>query len=296
MTDDGRYDLYIGDRSFSSWSLRGWLMLECFGIAHRTHLVGLYDGTLAADLVPLAPARQVPVLRTPEGIVIGDSLAIAETLAERHPGAGHWPAEPDARALARWMVAEMHSGYAALRGECPMQLISSWQGFRPSETVRADLARIEALWSLARGRHGADGPWLFGAYCLADVFLAPVAARIAGYGLPVSGAAQAYVAQVLAAPAFRQWRAMALTRSYAPRPYARDLPEAPWPGPTPRPARAVSGSEARNTACPYSGLPVSHVLEMDGQRWGFCNAFCRDKTVADPHAWPAFVAMVAAQG
>lgn len=85
------YDLYIGDRTHSSWSLRGWLMLEAFGLPFRTRMVGLYSGTMASDLAPVAPARLVPAMRTPDGIAVGDTLAMAETLAERHPEAGLWP-------------------------------------------------------------------------------------------------------------------------------------------------------------------------------------------------------------
>lgn len=225
------YDLFLGDRMFSSWSLRGWLMLEKFGLPHRVHMVGLYDGTMAQDLADLAPARLVPVMRDAEGIVVGDSLAMAETLAERHPQAGLWPADPAARALARWMVAEMHSGFGALRGACPMQLRGQYRGFVPSDAVRADLARIGELWALARARHGQDGPWLFGAYSLADVFYAPVAARIAGYDLPVDEAAAGYVRAHMADPAFVQWRAAGLEKTYDPVPYDLPLELAPWPEP-----------------------------------------------------------------
>ncbi len=225
------YDLYIGDQAFSSWSLRGWLMFEKFGIPFRSHMMGLYSGTLQQDLAPLAPARTVPVMRSPEGVVVGDSLAMAETLAERHPEAGLWPSDAAARGLARMLVAEMHAGFGALRGECPMQLLRQWQGFKPSQAVLEDLARIEALWALARARHGGKGPWLFGAYCLADVFYAPVAARIAGYDLPVSPEARAYVAAHLADPAFRAWRAEGLKKSYDPLPYDQGLASADWPGP-----------------------------------------------------------------
>lgn len=286
------YDLHIGDRTFSSWSLRGWLVFTKFGLPCRVRMTGLYSGRLAEDLEPLAPARFVPVMRTPDGIVCGDTLAMAETLAERHPQAGLWPADPAARALARWMVAEMHSGFGALRSDCPMQLLHRYEGFAPSDAVLADVARIESLWSLARDRHGDGGPWLFGAYSLADVFYAPVAARIAGYGLPVGEEAAAYVALTLADTEFRQWRAQGLTISYDPVPYAMDLPTAPWPGPSPRPARAVEGTGAENAACPYSGKPVTDVLEIDGRRIGFCNPGCRDKTVNDPEAWPAFMALL----
>jgi glutathione S-transferase len=223
------YDLYIGDRSFSSWSLRGWLMLEKFGLPYRLHMVGLYTGTMAQDLAPLAPARLVPVLRTPEGIVVGETLAIAETLAERHPEAGLWPDDPAARAFARWLAAEMHAGFAALRSECPMQLLRVYEGFTPSEALRADLARLETLWSHARHRFGATGPWLFGRYTLADVFFAPAAARIAGYALPASPAAQDYVAAHLADPALRAWRAEGQKVSHEPEPYEIELPSRDWP-------------------------------------------------------------------
>ncbi|KQI69118.1 glutathione S-transferase [Loktanella sp. 3ANDIMAR09] len=286
------YDLFIGDRTFSSWSLRGWLMLAAFDLPYRSHMVGLYSGTMAADLADLAPARTVPVLRTPQGHVVTDSIAMAETLAEAHPQAGLYPADPGARALARSLVAEMHSGFAALRGDCPMMVAHGWQGFAPKPGVLADLARLETLWALARARHGAGGPWLFGRYSLADVFYAPVALRIATYDLPVSDAAQAYVAAHLNDPLIRQWRAMGLTQRYDPMPYAMDLPERPWPGPAPLHARAVDQGTAENRTCPHSGDPVTHLMTMDGRTFGFCNAFCRDKTVADPAAWPKFMAMV----
>jgi len=224
------YDLFIGDQSFSSWSLRGWLMFEKFGLPVRTHMVGLYDGTMAGDLADLAPARLVPVMRTPDGIVVGETLAMAETLAERHPDAGLWPDNPGARATARWLVSEMHAGFGALRGDCPMQLLKIYQGFTPSDAVKADLARLETLWILARTSHGTDSPWLFGRYTLADVFFAPVAARIAGYDLPVSAAARAYVDAHLADPSLREWRTRGLQKSYDPEPYALDLPSRAWPG------------------------------------------------------------------
>ncbi|MEM7598226.1 MAG: glutathione S-transferase [Pseudomonadota bacterium] len=225
------YDLFIGDRTFSSWSLRGWLMFAKFGLPVRVHMVGLYSGTMAEDLAPLAPARLVPVMRDTDGVVIGDTLAMAETLAERHPAAGLWPQDPAARALARWMVSEMHSSFTELRGDCPMQLQHQISGFAPSDAVMADLARIEELWSLAKTRFGADGPWLFGDYSLADVFYAPVTARIAGYDLPVGDLAKAYVATTIADPEFRAWRAEGLKVTYDPFPYHADKPTAPWPSP-----------------------------------------------------------------
>jgi glutathione S-transferase len=194
-------------------------------------MIGLYDGTVSEDLADLTPARLVPVMRTPDGVVVGDTLAMAETLAERHPEAELWPSDPAARGLARWMVAEMHSGFGALRSACPMQLLHQYEDFPVTPEIQADLDRIEPLWSLARERHGVDGPWLFGAYTLADVFYAPVAARIAGHGLSLGAEAQAYVEAHLNDEAFREWREEGLKKSYDPVPYAMDLPTVPWPGP-----------------------------------------------------------------
>lgn len=282
------YDLYIGDRSFSSWSLRGWLMFEKFNIPHRTHMLGLYCGTLQQELAQLAPARLVPVIRTPGGDVVGDTFAIAEVLAERHPDAGLWPADETARILARWLVAEMHSGFGALRSECPMQLLHQYSDFTVSPEVQADLDRLQELWSLARTRHGAAGPWLFGSYSLADAYYAPVAARIAGFNLPVDKATATYVTEHLKDPAFRKWRAMGLTKTYDPMPYTINGATRAWPLARLN-AKAVNTGTPENENCPYSGKAVTHLLELDGRIFGFCNAFCRDKTVADPEAWPDFM-------
>lgn len=223
------YDLYIGDRSFSSWSLRGWLMLKAFDLPFNTHMVGLYSGTMQQDLASVAPARTVPVLRTPEGFVLSDSLAIAETLVERHPEVAMLPKDPAARALARNLIAEMHSGFSALRGDCPCIMTHVWEGFLPSQSVLADVERIEFLWNLARSRHGADGPWLFGNYTLADVFYAPVAMRMTTYGLPISEVSQTYVAAHLSDPNFLNWQREALKEVHDPCPYDLGLPKAPWP-------------------------------------------------------------------
>ncbi len=203
-------------------------MLEKFGLPYRTHLVGLYAGTMAADMAHLAPARLVPALQLPDGTVVGESMAIAETLAERHPEAGLWPKDAAARATARMLCAEMAAGFSALRSACPMQLQHVNKGFQPSDQTRADLARIEALWTHARS-FAIEGPWLFGAYSLADAFYAPVCARITGYDLPVSDAARAYCGTTLADPAFQAWRAEGLKVTYDPFPYDMGTPTAEWP-------------------------------------------------------------------
>ncbi|MQQ09740.1 glutathione S-transferase [Epibacterium sp. SM1979] len=223
------YELFIGDRLFSSWSMRGWLMLRKFDLPHQVHMIGLYSGTMAADMEPLAPAKLVPTLRTSAGVVVGESLAMAETLAEENPDAGLWPTDPAARATARWLCAEMVGGFSALRGECPMQLRHVWQGFSVSDAVQKDLDRLATLWAHARRFSDGKGPGLFGSYSLADVFYTPVAARIIGYGLPVSDEDRAYCLTLLSDPAVKDWRAEALKTTYDPMPYDLALTHVSWP-------------------------------------------------------------------
>ncbi|MGQ0611437.1 MAG: glutathione S-transferase N-terminal domain-containing protein [Paracoccaceae bacterium] len=285
------YDLVIGDRAYSSWSLRGWLLFDAFGIPVRTHSARLYTDELPTLLKSYPPARTAPTMRTPDGVVVPETIAIAEELASRHPEAGLWPADPRARAVARVLAAEMHAGFGALRSHCPMNLRVSYTDCAPPEAVLADLARLELIWDWARDQTGAE-VWLCGEYSAADAFFAPVASRIATYNLPAGPRAMAYVQAHLAHPSFRRWRAMGLVDGADQDFYRRDYPRRPWPGPTPLPARAADGTAAENAVCPYSGGPVTHVLEISGRRFGFCNAFCRDKTAADPEAWPAFMALM----
>ncbi|MBA3323879.1 MAG: glutathione S-transferase [Rhodobacteraceae bacterium] len=224
------YTLAIGDRAYSSWSLRGWLAFAAFGIEVDTVDLPMDSPEFAAGLAAFAPARTVPALRIDGVGVLWDTLAIAETLAERHPEVAFWPEDAGDRALARALAAEMHAGFAPLRRACPMDLRAAYAGFEPDAAVRADLDRIEALWAAPHARGGpARGPWLFGAHSLADVFYAPVASRIATYDLPVGSAAQDYVAAHLSHPAFRAWRAAASADPRRP-PAGEGLAERPWPG------------------------------------------------------------------
>ena len=285
------YDLVIGDRAYSSWSLRGWLLFDAFGLPVKLHTARLYTDELPTLLKQFHPGKTAPTMRTPDGIVVPETIAIAEELASRHPEAGIWPADPKARAVARVLAAEMHAGFGALRSHCPMNLRVSYEDCAPPQAVLDDLARLEVIWDWARAETGAE-VWLAGDYSAADAFFAPVATRIATYNLPVSDRAMDYVQAHLAHPSFRRWRAMGLVDGADQEFYRRPYPLRPWPGPVPMAARAVEGTEAENAACPYSGKPVTHVLEMQGRRFGFCNAFCRDKTVADPEAWPAFMALL----
>lgn len=282
------YDLVIGDRAYSSWSLRGWLLFDAFDIPVKLHVARLYTDELPNLLKDFFPGKTAPTMRTPDGVVVPETIAIAEELASRHPNAGLWPADPKARAIARVLAAEMHAGFTALRSHCPMNLRVSYTDCAPPPEVLADLRRLETLWAWAQKQTGST-PWLCGAYSAADAFFAPVASRIATYNLPVNAQATAYVQTHLAHPSFRRWRAMGMVDGADQEFYRRDYPRRPWPGPTPLPARPVDGTQAENTACPYSGAPVTHVLELQGRRFGFCNAFCRGKTAADPEAWPKFM-------
>lgn len=284
------FTLYLGDRTYSSWSLRGWLLFEKFGLtADMKFLDFTQAGTIASQIPQHSPARTVPTLITEDGAIISESLAIAEELATRHPKAGIWPNDPVARATARSLAAEMTSGFTALRSACPMNLSTSFQGMQPTDAVLSDLARLELVWSAARSKTNSDTAWLCGDYSAADAFFAPVAARIAGYGLTVNAQAQAYVAAHLADPAFRRWRAMGQATGLYLERYAQDLAQAPWPGPALLPARATDTGSPQNKTCPYSGKDITHLAEIDGRIYGFCNAFCRNKTVADAAAFPAFV-------
>jgi glutathione S-transferase len=282
------YELALGDRTYSSWSLRGWLLLEKFNLPVNVHTARMYSQGFTDMLADFAPARLVPAMKF-DGIVVQDTIAMAETLAERHPDANMWPKDPAARALARNLVAEMHSSFTDLRTDCVMNLRRYYPDFKPSDAVLNDTARIEQLWALARKNYGANGPWLFGQYSIADAFYAPVATRFASYNLPRNKVSEAYIQTHLSDPAFRRWRAMGLAENYVQPGYDLDLPEGTWPGPTPLPAKAVDQGPSENTHCPYSGKPVTDFLELEGRIFGFCNPFCRDKTVADAQAWPDFI-------
>jgi glutathione S-transferase len=225
------YDLVIGDRAYSSWSLRGWLLFDAFGIPVKTHLARLYSDELPTMLRDYAPAKTAPTMRTPDGVVVPETIAIAEELASRHPEAGIWPQDPKARAVARVVAAEMHAGFGALRSHCPMNLRVSYTDCAPPAEVLADLARLETVWAWAKAQTG--GAWLAGDYSAADAFYAPVAARIAGYNLPVSPQAMTYVQAHLAHTSFRRWRAMAQVDGADQDHYRRPWPRRPWPGPTP---------------------------------------------------------------
>lgn len=226
------YELALGDPGYSSWSMRGWLLFERFNIPVTPRFARLGSEDFKAMMLDFAPARSVPAVNFGD-VTIADSLTIAEELASRHPEAGIWPKAPAHRAVARALAAEMHSGFISLRRACPMDLREAFVARPVDDAVRANLRRLEYIWDHARRVCNSDGPWLCGDYCAADAFFAPVAARIAGFDLPVSGSAAAYVQAHLRDPSFRRWREIALADG-PPRPkFTLDHPRRAWPDPTP---------------------------------------------------------------
>lgn len=201
--------LVIANKLYSSWSLRPWLMLRQAGIAFDEVLIPLDRPDTAERIRRYSPAGRVPVLVDGD-VTVWDTLAILEYAAERWPEAGVWPADPAARALARSISAEMHSGFTALRSTCHMNLGRRFGPRDRGPEIAADVARIEGMWRDARSRFGGDGPFLFGAFSGADAMYAPVATRLDTYSIPVSEDARAYMDAIFALPAFKAWRDAAL--------------------------------------------------------------------------------------
>jgi glutathione S-transferase len=200
-----RYHLIMGNQAYSSWSLRGWLLLEPFDLDFSHEVVPLYVPEYADFVTANYPANTVPTLQVFDGAdktVIWDSLAIAEFLHEQHPQAGIWPAGMQARAATRSLCAEMHSSYDTLRSAMPMNVRREYKTFTPDAEAQADIDRIEALWAWAASKWGGAGPYLFGErFCAVDAFFAPVASRFHTYGVALQPDSQRYVDALLNHPA-----------------------------------------------------------------------------------------------
>lgn len=225
------YQLYIGDKTYSSWSLRAWLIFVKFDIDFTEHFVDLGKAPGRDQIAHLIYPRTVPTMITPDGALVTESLAIAEELASLHPNIPMWPVDPAARAVARSITSEMHAGFSALRNEHPMNLRTAFTGVEPSEAVLAEIERLEQLWDWARKTSTGPGPWLFGDFTIADAFYAPIAMRLAGYGLPVSDPAKAIVETHLNDPHIREWRRIGLTQGRELKRYWQTWEKTDWPGP-----------------------------------------------------------------
>ncbi|WP_083834008.1 MULTISPECIES: glutathione S-transferase family protein [Azospira] len=200
--------LVIGNKNFSSWSLRPWLLLKQAGLPFREIPVRLRQADTKAQILAHSPSGKVPALIDGD-LTVWDSLAICEYLAEK-ASLNHvdlWPADPKARAEARSVSAEMHSGFAALRQQMSMEVAASRPGEGQTPEVLADIARIAALWTSCRERFAAAGPFLFGDFSVADAMYAPVAFRFHTYGVELPPLAAAYRDTLLALPAMQEWAA-----------------------------------------------------------------------------------------
>lgn len=200
------FTLVIGNRNYSSWSLRAWLALAATGAEYDEIVIPLRQADTRENILRHSPSGKVPVLRHGD-TVIWDSLAIAEYLAEHIPDAGLWPSGIEARAAARAVSAEMHAGFVALRRNMPMNIRAGVAKATPdlADDVQLDVNRIEAIWRDCRQRFGGGGEFLFGGFTIADAMYAPMASRFATYGIAIEDTAQAYVEAVLGHPMMVEW-------------------------------------------------------------------------------------------
>ena len=215
--------LVIGNKNYSSWSLRPWIAMKVAGIAFDEKVIPLYEPGSREEVLKYSPAGKVPVLIDGEAHV-WESLAILEHLAEKFPAAGLWPKDAAARSHARVVASEMHAGFTALRRNCPMNMWLPPKARPLPDEVTPDVARIETLWADCRARFGKGGAFLFGAFGAADAMYAPVVARFHNYGIPVSDVARAYMDAVTALPAWKEWCAAALKEPWVMRHNEPDWP------------------------------------------------------------------------
>lgn len=196
--------LSIGNKSYSSWSLRPWILLRTLGIPFEETVIPMYRPDTKAAMLAASPNGKVPALRDGD-VLVSESIAILEYVAELFPERPVWPRDRAARALARAISAEMHAGFAPLRRACPTNFRRTPKPIPVSAEVRADVDRVEDLWADARARFGEGGPFLFGAFSAADAMYAPVVNRLHAYAMPVRPETRAYMEAVMALPAWRDW-------------------------------------------------------------------------------------------
>lgn len=205
--------LVIGNKNYSSWSMRPWLALRGSNIAFEEEFIPLYTGQADKErILGFTGSGKVPVLVDGD-ITVWDSLSIIEYAAERFPEAKLWPENRAGRAHARSICAEMHSGFLALRNECGMNLHRPVRPVSLSADARANIARIEQIWLECRGLYGASGPFLFGAFGAADAMFAPVVHRFRTYAVEVAPEAKAYMETMMALPALQEWTRAALAET-----------------------------------------------------------------------------------
>ena len=205
--------LVIGNKNYSSWSLRPWIAMKVAGIPFEEIQIPLYEPGSRERMLEYSPAGKVPILIDGDEHV-WESLAILEHLAERFPEARLWPADRRARSHARVVASEMHGGFQPLRQNCTMNLWLPVKARPQPPEVLANVARIEQMWADCRAHFGQSGPFLFGAFGAADAMYAPVVARFNTYGLPVSAKTRAYMDAVMGLPTWREWYDAAMQETW----------------------------------------------------------------------------------
>jgi glutathione S-transferase len=216
------FHLTIGNKNYSSWSMRPWFAMKVAGIPFEETVISL-DAPDFKERLKISGTGKVPVL-VDGAVQVWESLAILEYLAETIPAARLWPADPAARAHARVIANEMHAGFVPLRRQCPMNMWRPVKKMELNAEAAANAARIDAMWSDCRARFGAGGPFLFGTFTASDAMYAPVVSRFHTYAVEVGAASRAYMAAVMALPAWAEWRAAALKEEWV---LAQDEPD--WP-------------------------------------------------------------------
>lgn len=203
------YELVIGDKRWSSWSLRPWVLMKVFGIPFRETLIRLRRSETAEEIARQSPSGKVPLLKAGP-LIVWDSLAIAEFLADRHLNKPIWPSDADKRAIARAVSAEMHSGFYPLRSHMPMDFLNVHAAWPTDDKVAEDIIRIVQIWRHCRRQYGEGGDFLFGAFSAADAMYAPVATRFRSYSVDLAefgddGVASRYAERLLALPEMAEW-------------------------------------------------------------------------------------------
>jgi glutathione S-transferase len=206
------YTLIIGNKNYSSWSLRPWLLMRHAELAFREVRIPLYTPESKTQIVSHSPSGKVPCLLDGD-LAVWDSLAICEYLAERHPALELWPAPPAARAVARSVSAEMHSGFQHLRSKMSMNCRGVFPGLGRTVEVAGEIERVQRLWADCRTRFGASGPFLFGRFSIADAMYAPVVLRFRTYQVQLNPVSRAYADAVLGLSALQEWVAAGVAES-----------------------------------------------------------------------------------
>jgi glutathione S-transferase len=215
--------LIIGNKNYSSWSFRPWIAMKVAGIAFEEQVIPFSDPDFKQTVLAVARNGKVPALDD-GGVHVWESIAILEYLADKFPRAGLWPSDPPARAHARAISAEMHADFLALRRECPMNFWRPVLRRDLSPEAKTNVARIDAIWTDCRARFGQGGPFLFGSFGAADAMYAPIVSRFHTYAVAVGAPSRAYMAAVMALPAWSEWKDAALKEPWV---VPEDEPD--WP-------------------------------------------------------------------